>query len=201
MITVTVCGSFRRHMSAIYQAVQSLSDLGAQVLSPSDPRIVDSIGDFVFVASDRGRSMKLVEDRHLAAIGASDFVWLVAPDGYVGPSATLELGYALASSVPVYCSTPICDQTLNMYVRYVTSLEKCVKYSEAHARSAKEEARGQFLLDPEHYGNAFLQRTEANLKAVSDIRTVMSKTHTASTVEPMYASLKHDLSRLLLPHD
>src|SRR6266581_2202622 len=53
MIVATVSGSFHRHMAAIRDAVMEFVDLGVHVLSPSDPRIVDQRGDFLFVASDR----------------------------------------------------------------------------------------------------------------------------------------------------
>jgi len=36
---------------------------------PSDPRVVEAIGPLLFVASDPHRSVRLVQDRHLAAIG------------------------------------------------------------------------------------------------------------------------------------
>src|SRR5688572_17291899 len=116
MLRATVCGSFRRHMSAVYDAVTELTELGVSVLSPSDPRIVDQIGEFVFVASDRVRSIKLVEDRHLECIGASDFLLLVTPDGYVGQSASMELGYAIAHTIPVYSCNAPADGTLRKYV-------------------------------------------------------------------------------------
>src|SRR4051812_6526153 len=93
----TVSGSFRRAMGAVQEAVYRLTDAGAQVLSPADPRIVDQFGDFVFVASDRVRAIKLVQSRHLAAIAASDVLWLVAPDGYIGQSGAMEIGYAVAT--------------------------------------------------------------------------------------------------------
>ena len=201
MLTATVCGSFRRHLTGIYEAVHAFAELGVTVLSPSDPRVVDAIGDFVFVASDRGRSRKLVEDRHLAAIGASDFVWLVAPDGYVGPSAALELGYALASSIPVYCDASIFDQTLRMYVRPATTKRDVVRYHESHARASKDEARGQLLLDPDKYGNDFLERAAHVVAQASDAREIMLKPHTESQMDPVYVELKTAVSKLLLPHD
>src|SRR2546421_8220573 len=95
LVTATVSGSFRRAMAAVTDAVYALTDAGVRVLSPADPRIVDQFGDFVFVASDRARAIRLVQTRHLAAIDASDFVWLVAPEGYIGQSAAMELGFAV----------------------------------------------------------------------------------------------------------
>src|SRR5271155_1407285 len=122
MLKATVSGSFRRHMTAIYQAVEELAERGVDVLSPADPRIVDQIGEFVFVASDKVRSIKMVQDRHLECIRASDFLWLVAPDGYVGQSASMEIGFAVAQSIPVLSVDQVTDLTLRRYVNRVESL-------------------------------------------------------------------------------
>src|SRR5712692_6595897 len=91
-IRATVSGSFHRGLDDVQAAVASLIDAGVEVLSPADPRIVDAFGEFLFVASDRQRKIRTIQDRHLAAIAASHFVWLVAPDGYVGLSGSLEIG-------------------------------------------------------------------------------------------------------------
>ena len=69
-------------MDAIERDVGELRDAGVIVLSPSDPRVVDERNGFLFVASDRVRSVRLVQDRHLASIRESDMLWLVCPDGY-----------------------------------------------------------------------------------------------------------------------
>src|SRR5687768_12920109 len=98
----TVSGSFTRHINDVQRAVAELKRFGVRVLSPEQPTIVDALDGFVFVASDRHRSIRLVQDRHLASIASADFLWLETPDGYVGQSAALELGFALASGVPVY---------------------------------------------------------------------------------------------------
>ena len=71
MLTATVSGSFHRHMGAITAAVHELAALSVRVLSPADPRIVAAQGEFLFVASDRVRSVRLVQDRHLESISCS----------------------------------------------------------------------------------------------------------------------------------
>ncbi len=101
-MNVTVSGSFRRHMASVAAAVSAFKSIGAAVLSPSDPEIVDQVGGFVFVASDNYRSIRAVQDRHFYAIEHSDFLWLETPNGYVGNSATLEIGFAKAVKCPVY---------------------------------------------------------------------------------------------------
>lgn len=147
MLKATVSGSFHRHMSAIYNAVCELRALRVDVLSPSDPRIVDHLGEFLFVASDRLRSVKLVEDRHLEAIRASDFLWVVCPDGYTGPSTSGEILAASVLKVPVYSSFPALDITISQYVRRVANFNVAI----AECARAKEvtPSRAHVLIDPD----------------------------------------------------
>jgi hypothetical protein len=127
MLTATVSGSFHRHMEAITAAVHELAALGVRVLSPADPRIVGFQGEFLFVASDPIRSVRLVQDRHLESIRASAFLWLVCPDGYVGQSASMEIGYAVREGVPIFATAPPTDLTLRQYVKIVPSLAEAAK--------------------------------------------------------------------------
>lgn len=60
-LSTTVSGSFHRHLAEIGAAVAKLRGFGVEVLSPSDPQVVDEIGPFLFVASDRHRSVRLVK--------------------------------------------------------------------------------------------------------------------------------------------
>jgi hypothetical protein len=131
-------------MHAISSAVGELTDSGVRVLSPGDPRIVGSAGEFLFVASDRVRSVRLVEDRHLQCIRASDFLWLISPDGYVGQSASMELGFAVAAGVPVYGLTAPADLTLRQYVRVVPSLRAALR----ELASAQSRRPRGVLIDP-----------------------------------------------------
>lgn len=121
-LRAAVSGSFHRHMEAITRAVHELAALSVRVLSPADPRIVAAQGEFLFVASDRVRSVRLVQDRHLESIRAADFLWLVCPDGYVGQSASMELGYAAAAGVLIFASRAPSDLTLREYVTIVPRL-------------------------------------------------------------------------------
>jgi hypothetical protein len=144
MLTATVSGSFHRHMHAINLAVQELTDRGVKVLSPADPRVVDSLGDFLFVASDRVRSIRMVQDRHIESIRASSFLWLVAPDGYVGQSAAMEIGFAVANDVPVFGLVLPCDLTLRQYVRQVSGMRDPVISARRDDRTEPE----AFPIDP-----------------------------------------------------
>jgi hypothetical protein len=145
MLTATVSGSFHRHMEAITSAVRELAALSIRVLSPADPRVVAAHGEFLFVASDRVRSVRLVQDRHLESIRAANFLWLVCPDGYVGQSASMEVGFAAAVGVPIFATHPPSDLTLREYVSTVPNLAAALCRVEASSRSRRHEG---VLIDP-----------------------------------------------------
>ena len=149
-IKATVSGSFRRAMPEVQAAVYALDDAGVQVLSPADPRIVDQFGEFLFVASDRQRSIRLVQDRHFDAISHSDFVWLVAPGGYVGASAAMEIGYALRTGVPIYAETPPNELTFRQYINLVPNVTTAVARAISRERPPTRPASHPttLLLDP-----------------------------------------------------
>jgi hypothetical protein len=132
-------------MGAITTAVHALADLSVRVLSPADPRIVAQQGEFLFVASDPVRSVRLVQDRHLESIRAADFLWLVCPDGYVGQSASQEIGYAIAVKVPIFATRAPSDLTLQQYVEIVPTLAAAVEMIKSRHRQKPPEG---ILINP-----------------------------------------------------
>jgi hypothetical protein len=180
MLNVTVSGSFRRHLTAISNAVQEFTDRGVRVLSPADPRVVAAQGDFVFVASDRVRSVRLVQDRHLASVKESDFLWLVSPDGYVGQSASLELGYAVAHRVSILCETTPHDLTLRQYVRVVPGIAAGVEWARRWPRA---ETAPSMLLDAQ----SAIETAHETLDAVKRQLTTPTTVDAAS----MYAKVRY----------
>lgn len=97
-------GSFRRSLDDVQRIVRELTEAGVAVLSPADPRPREVFDDFVFVASDVLRTVRVLQDRHFAAIASSHFLWLSAPDGYVGESASAEVHHANERDIPVFCT-------------------------------------------------------------------------------------------------
>lgn len=144
-LAATVSGSFHRNLSGVCDAVAALRENGVRVLSPADPRVVEEVGQLLFLASDIWRSIRLVQDRHLQAIANSDFLWLVCPDGYIGPSVSLEIGFALANNLPVYSQRLPDDLTLRHYVELVGDVREVV--AAVRPRRAKAVNLPSLLLD------------------------------------------------------
>lgn len=165
-LRAAVSGSFHRHMELITAAVQDLASLSIRVLSPADPRVVAHHGEFLFVASDRVRSVRLVQDRHLESIRTADFLWLVCPDGYVGLSASMEVGYAAAAGVPVFGTHAPGDLTLREYVTVVPELSEAVRRVEASTRRRRPEG---ILIDPH--------------ASIEEARDVLARIETALTCQ------------------
>jgi hypothetical protein len=150
-------------MGAVADAVYHLTDAGVRVLSPADPRVVGQFGDFLFVASDRGRAIKLVQSRHLAAIRASDFVWLVAPEGYIGQSGAMEVGFAVAVGTPVFSSEVPTDLTLRQYVTASPSVEDTVQVMKRTNRANRALGDVSVFLDP----TAAIQEAHDDLERIA----------------------------------
>ena len=164
-----VSGSFHRHMAAITAAVHELASLSIRVLSPADPRVVAAQGEFLFVASDPVRSVRLVQDRHLESIRAANFVWLICPDGYVGQSASMEVGFAAAVGVPIFSTHASSDLTLRQYVTVVPKLAEALRMVAASSRPRRREG---ILIDPHasvEEAHDILQRIEAILTYSSTV--------------------------------
>jgi hypothetical protein len=192
MLKVTVSGSFHRgHLQAISRAVYELTDLGVRVLSPADPRIVAAHEEFLFVASDRFRSISLVQDRHLECIRASDFLWVVAPDGYLGVSASMEIGFAVANGIPIFSLDQVSDLTLRQYVRKVERINDVLN----SFRSCRADRVEGFLINP-HDSIEFVRN------CLDKIENAMRKVPVArerDVAPEIYAECKAAAASLVLP--
>lgn len=122
-----VSGSFKRHLGQMAYEIAELKKLGISVLSPSSLNVIDRQGDFLFVEGDAVRSIKAVQDAHNKAISSADFLWVVAPDGYIGVSAALEMGIAIKCGIPIYSLSHITDTTLREYIQTIPNMEHLVR--------------------------------------------------------------------------
>src|ERR1017187_7610830 len=91
--TVTISGSYRKHLNRILAAKRRFEELGAIVLRPHTEEVVSSEGALVRLQGDP-LNVRAVQLLQLEAIAASELVYVVNPGGYVGASATLEVGDA-----------------------------------------------------------------------------------------------------------
>lgn len=117
-LTAVLCGSFRRDPDGLRKTFERLR-CSYSLLSPVDVAWVDPDAEFVKLAHEDQMSLEEVEGRHLSAILDADFVWLFCPGGYVGTSASMEIGYAHAHGVPVLSDVTPSDGTIASMVTIV----------------------------------------------------------------------------------
>lgn len=109
-LTCCISGSFDKFKPEIDAAIREFTDLGVIVLEPGlgwlsklqvltlgyDPKV------FRPLPREIGLKPGQIENRFLKALGRSDFLYVENPNGYIGNSAALEIGFALARNRAIY---------------------------------------------------------------------------------------------------
>lgn len=93
---VTISGSFRKHLNYILNIKKMLEAYGTKVLSSRFTEPKNPGEKFVVFAGEEGLSPLELERYYLDSISKSDALIVCDPDGYVGVSALIEIGFANA---------------------------------------------------------------------------------------------------------
>lgn len=97
-LTACISGSFK-FKPEIDSLAEEFADYGVSVLEPTKgwlyipSKFSPNAGEFKPLPSERGMSVREVEDRFLAAASRADFVYLYNPYHYMGTSMAFELGF------------------------------------------------------------------------------------------------------------
>jgi NTP pyrophosphatase (non-canonical NTP hydrolase) len=123
---IVISGTFRKDPNGLRGAYEHLDALGFNILSPTSVSVESEADGFVFMEGESRYSPEDIETRHLNAIQQAVFVWLHAPEGYVGTSGSLEVGFAHAIGVPVYSQSEPADPILRSLVTVVPSPDSLI---------------------------------------------------------------------------
>lgn len=93
---VTISGSFRKHLDYILDIKGTLENQGTKVLSPRFTEPKNPGEKFVVFTGEEGLGPLELERHHLSSISKSDALIVCDPEGYVGASALIEIGFANA---------------------------------------------------------------------------------------------------------
>ena len=114
-----------KYRSLVRDTVAKLSELG---LTPLFPNL-----DYSHENTDKAdtpEEKKRLATEHYKAIDEADIVYLITPDGYMGTSCKLELGYAVARQKPIYFSEPTKDPALDCYASGFVSIDSLTDFLE-----------------------------------------------------------------------
>ncbi|MFH1246494.1 MAG: nucleoside 2-deoxyribosyltransferase [Candidatus Liptonbacteria bacterium] len=99
MKSVVLCGS-RRFKPEIREFGKKLKELGAVVF---EPYLHSGQDEWKELSGDYKRFVALgLTHDHFYKIKMADVVFVFNKDGYIGNSATLEIGYAVGAGKPIY---------------------------------------------------------------------------------------------------
>lgn len=115
-LTCTISGSFHRSLDAIETKIAEFHRVGVTVLSPRNTHSVGEVRGFILLEGETG-DPKDIQQGHLRSIRSSDCLYVVNPDGYIGSSVTMEIGYALSLGIPVFCQASPDEPIIEMFVR------------------------------------------------------------------------------------
>ena len=124
----TISGSFRKFYTEIVKLIDEFSSLGVEILSPKKSKIINPREEFVVLESDsKTKDIKQLEESHLEAIKNSDFLYICNPKKYLGNSAIMEIGFAIANQKPIFSLEPTDDITLSQFLK-TASPKEAVNY-------------------------------------------------------------------------
>lgn len=127
VIRCTLSGSFHRDREGLRNIYNELVTCGCQVISPHRLDFDSVTTLFVRDQAEHELSEVELEKHHLLGIKQSHFLWVHAPNGYIGTSTAFEIGYAVANHLPVFSSTQIDDVMLRHFVHVVPSVFSAIK--------------------------------------------------------------------------
>jgi nucleoside 2-deoxyribosyltransferase len=119
---VVICGSYHKDPAGLRRIFRELEATGCRILSPLSVKFEDMDQTVVRLPSEQAFTIDQLEKFHLRAIEEADFIWLHAPNGYVGVSGAYELGYASALGKPVYAKVAPIDEMLACQVVVIASV-------------------------------------------------------------------------------
>ena len=119
-----VIGSSMKFRSLIKSTMKELETLGYQPLFPN----LNYSSENKDVALTIEEKNKLAFD-HYRAVEEADAVYFILPQGYMGTSCKIELGYALALKKPIYFSEPTNDMALDGYPKKFISVDNLIEFN------------------------------------------------------------------------
>lgn len=100
-LKATISGSFQKFLREIKQIIDEFEKNEIEILSPKLSNVKSNENNFI-IFEHENKLPKNLEISHLKAIERSDFLYIVNPQGYIGNSCAMEIGFALAHNIPIF---------------------------------------------------------------------------------------------------
>lgn len=124
-------GSFRKHFSEIQRVHRLFTGAGIEVLAPSVSEIKEFQSGFALLESDVSSDPRMIELTYLhnlKQLGESGFSYFINPNGYLGRSASYELGIAHISNTRCFFTEKLLDHPAYLHGNSIWKPEFLVEY-------------------------------------------------------------------------
>jgi len=124
-------GSFSKHFDEVKKTVEIFSAAGIEVLAPKQGELVASTDGFTLFDDEVGQDPRLVELlylHNLKNLGENGFSYFVNPEGYIGKSASYELGIAQLTNTRCFFSHQLTDHPAYIHKSSIWSAQTLADY-------------------------------------------------------------------------
>ena len=124
-------GSFRKHFDEIQRIHRLFTHAGIEVLVQSVSEITIVKDGFALLDTDQETDPRMIELlylHHLKKLGENGFSYFVNPEGYIGKSASYELGIAQLSNIQCFFLESLADHPAYLHNNSVQRPEQLVEH-------------------------------------------------------------------------
>lgn len=124
-------GSFGKHFTEIQRVHTLFTAAGIEVLAPKAGQLTSDSNGFALFEDEAGMDPRLVELEYLhnlKKLGVDGFSYFVNPGGYIGKSASYELGIAQLANVRCFFSQQLDDHPAYVHGNSVWRPENLIDY-------------------------------------------------------------------------
>lgn len=124
-------GSFRKHFDVIQKTYKLFADAGIEVLAPQQSELVSIKDGFALLEGEEKMDQRLIELiylHNLKKLGENGFSYFINPEGYIGKSASYELGIAQLTNTRCFYYANLDDHPAYVHKNAVWKPEDLVTY-------------------------------------------------------------------------
>ncbi len=128
-------GSFRKHFALIQEVHDVFTAAGIEVVAPKKSNLVSIKNGFALPEGEDGQDPRFIELlylHNLKKIGKNGFSYFVNPDGYVGKSASYELGIAQISNTRCFFYHKLDDHPAYVHKNAIWKPQLLAEYVREH---------------------------------------------------------------------
>ncbi len=134
-VRCVIHGSFSKHFDEIKRIHRHFRSAGIEVLAPKEAELVSEVDGFALFEDEVGQDPRLIELlylHNLKRLGTEGFSYFVNPDGYIGKSASYELGIAQLTNTRCFFLESPSDHPAYVHKNSVWSPDSLTNYILEH---------------------------------------------------------------------